>query len=533
MTRPTSRALLGLLAGGAACGAVHAERPQLKAGIDLQQIAEFQLSGTGDDVTYTEISGNIAGEIRNRRIIASGTYRLNYRLPELGDIGKSVVHDGVMRVQANVIDEWLTADAGILITRSRIDPSGAAPQRNSGRGRNLTQTYSAFVQPSFAHRFGDLSASAAYRYGYTKNQSDSEPLAAGLPTDRFDSAVNQLATLSLGMAQSELPFDWQVTALHRREDASNLAKRNRQSSLTGEIKLPVAQTVALVGSAGYETSEISERKALINPLTGTPVLTDSGKFVVDPASPRILTYDMAGLIADGGIIWRPSRRSRFELRAGYRYGGLTLTGLVELRPSARSGLTLAITDRIESFGEGITGGLASSGPDLNLDQLDPGSTYQDCLFGKTSGSGTCFGGALGQASAKSYRERAVNVVFSRQMRNWNYTGSLGYSRRTYFDDPTSPVSLAGVVDQSFFANSTLGRRLTRTSGVSFAFQGNLFKNGQVGASDVMAGSFTSNYYRSFGRSIQLQANLSVDASKQEGSAADISGRAQLGLQYKF
>ena len=95
------------------------------------------------------------------------------------------------------------------------------------------------------------------------------------------------------------------------------------------------------------------------------------------------------------------------------------------------------------------------------------------------------------------------------------------------------MTLSGVVDQSFFGNVALGTRLTRTSGVSFSFSGNLFKNGQVGASDVIAGSFNSNYYRSIGRSIQLNANLAVDASKQDGTTADISGRARLGLQYKF
>lgn len=535
MIRRTSRAVLGLLVGGAACGAAHAERPELGAVLDVQQIAEAQFSGEGtDDVTYTEITGTIAGQIKNRRIIASGTYRLSYRLPEMGDIGKSFAQDGVLRVQGNVIEEWLTVDAGAIVTRSRIDPSGAAPQTNSGSAKNLAQTYSVFFQPSFAHRFGDLSTGASYRYAYTKNEGSSGAATAnGPPTDRFDSATNQEASLSLGMAQSDLPFDWQLSASHRMEDASNLAKHSRATSLIGEVKLPIGGTVALVGSAGYERTRVSERRALLDPLTGLPVLADSGKFVVDPASPRILTYDVAGLIADGGLIWRPSRRSRFELRAGYRYGGLSVTGLIELKPSERSGLTLAITDRIESFGEGVSGGLANSGPELDLDQLDPESSYQDCLFGKSSGSGRCLGGSLGQASARSYRDRAVNVIVTRQMRKWTFSGSLGYSRRTYIDDPGSPVSLAGIVDQSFFGNSTFGTQLTRTSGLSFSFNGNLFKNGQVGASDVLAGSFSSNYFRSFGRNIQLQANLSVDASKQDGSTADISGRAQLGLQYKF
>ena len=535
MTQRLSRALLTLLAGGGLCGAAHAERPELGAFLDIQQIGEAQLSGLGSsDVTYTEVAGNILGQIRNRRITATGTYRLSYRIPEVGDISKSFAQDGVMRVDANVIDEWLTMQSGAIVTRSRVDPSGAAPQTNGANAKNLTQTYSAFIQSALAHRFGDLATVATHRYAYTKNENSSgSSITTGPPTDRFDSSTNQEVTVSIGMAQSALPFDWQVSGAYRKEDATNLAKQTRATNLIGEIKQPVGPEIAVVASAGYERTRISEREALVDPLTGLPVLTSSGKFVVDPASPRLITYDVEGLIYDAGVIWRPSRRARFELRGGHRYGGVSVTGLIEIKPSERTGMTLAITDRIESFGEGVSAGLAGSGPDLNLDALDPNSSFQDCLFGKAQGSGRCIGGALGSASAKSYRQRAANLVFTHAMRKSTFNASFGYSRRTYIDDPASPVTLSGVVDQSFFGNVSIGTRLTRTSGVSFSFSGNLFKNGQVGASDVIAGSFNTSYYRSIGRSIQLNANLAVDASKQDGTTADVSGRAQLGLQYKF
>ena len=90
MSSATSRIILGLFAGGAGFGAAHADRPEYGAFMDIQQIAEAQLHGPGaDDVTYTEISGNIVAQISNRRIVATGTYRLGYRIPELGDADKS------------------------------------------------------------------------------------------------------------------------------------------------------------------------------------------------------------------------------------------------------------------------------------------------------------------------------------------------------------------------------------------------------------------------------------------------------------
>src|SRR5436190_16449933 len=129
MRRAAAHALAGLFSGSALCGVAHAERPQIGAFFDIQQVAESQLKGAGEDlVTYTEVSGSLAAQIRNRRIVASASYRLSYRIPEVGKVSKNVNQDGVMRLQANVIEDWLAADAGAIITRSRVDPSGAAQQ---------------------------------------------------------------------------------------------------------------------------------------------------------------------------------------------------------------------------------------------------------------------------------------------------------------------------------------------------------------------------------------------------------------------
>lgn len=536
MSSARSRVLLGLFAGGAACGPACADRPEFGAFMNMEQVAESQLHGPGeDDVTYTEVSGVVTAQIKNRRIVASGTYRLSYRIPEMGDTQKSVNQDGLMRLQANVIDEWLTLETGAIITRSRVDAGGAAPQFNIGNPQNLTQTYSTFIQPNRAHRIGDVGLGLSYRYAYTTNESSQDNVVTVGPTnDRFDTSKAQQVTFQAGMDPGSLPFGWKLSSEYRHENTTNLARHFRSLNVLGEVRVPLGySTVALVASGGYEQTRTSERDALIDPLTGLPVLGKGGRFVVDPASPRVLTYDLSGLVANAGVIWKPSQRTRMEGRIGRRYGDLSITGLVEMRPSERSGLTIIVSDRIESFGQGLSNGLAGTTPAIDVTQVDPSSSYQDCLFGRAGGSGQCVGGALGQASANSYRDQSANIVFSRRARMWSFSGGLGYSRRTYIDNPNSPVSLDGVVDQSFFSNITIGRPLTRESGVSFSFAGNLFKNGQVGTPDVMSGSFTTNYYRSFGRGLQMQASVAVDGSKQDGMTADVSGRARLGLQYRF
>nr|WP_232307088.1 hypothetical protein [Sphingomonas sp. Y57] len=534
LSRAASRILPGLL-GAAACSPALADRPEFGAFLNLDQVAESQLHGPGaDDVTYTEVSGILTARISNRRIVASGTYHLSYRFPEMGNVNKSFNQDGLMRLQANVIDEWLTLETGALVTRSRVDASGAAPQFNIGNPQNLTQTYSAFVQPTLMHRIGDLGLGVSYRYAYTQNETTDNLPATGPINDRFDSSKAQQVTANIGMEPGSLPFGWKVSSEYRRENTTNLDEHFRAFNVIGEVRVPLAGSpIALVASGGYERTRTSERSALVDPVTGLPVRGKGGRFLVDPASPRLLTYEVEGLIANAGVIWRPSRRTRMEARVGRRYGDLSVTGLIEMRPSERSGLTLIVTDRVESFGQGVSSGLAGAPPILDVNQVDPSSSYQQCLFGKTSGSGRCIASSLGQASANSYRERAANIIFTRTMRTWNLSGGLGYARRTYIDNPNSLFSLDGVVDQSFFSSLSIGRPLSRISGVSFSFTGNLFKNGQVGASDVMSGSFSTNYYRSFGRGIQMQASVAVDGSKQDGMTTDVSGRARLGLQYRF
>ena len=395
--------------GGGSTAARPRNRPEFSAGIDFQQIMERQFQGDGDDVTYSEVSGNVGVQVKNRRIVASGSYRASYRIAEQGDAGKSFNQDGVMRAQAILIQEWLTVDTGVIVTRSRVDPGGAAPQTNSAGAKNLTQTYSTFIQPNFTRHFGELGFNATYRYSFTKNEGTLASLGVtGPQVNRFDDSIGHQATASLGMKQSELPFDWTASIEYARENASSLAKHTRSLNASAEITVPVTRSVALVSSGGYERIRISERPALLDPITLLPVTDDNGRFIPDPAQPRELTYEISGFIADAGVIWRPSRRTRFELRAGYRYDDLTVTGLVEWKFSDRTGMTFILSDRIESFGQSVAGGLAAAPVELDLNSSnDADSSFQNCLFGK--------GAAPAAASAARWaRHRRATIASGRE-----------------------------------------------------------------------------------------------------------------------
>lgn len=523
---------LGLAGAGFAAPAA-ANKPKITPYFDVEEFTQQQLKGFGQNVTYTQVSTGVDAEISTRRIVSTITYRFSRRIPESGQTQSDTSHDGLARVSVQVVKDLLAVDAGAIATHARVDAGGAAPQTNTGAAANLTQVFSYFVQPSIGHQFGEANAHASYRYGYTVTEGSTAPPLAGLPrAGRFDSSVNHEGNLAIGMKRSSLPFDWTIKGEFKSELASALDRHFDTWNATAEVIYPIFPTIAAVGSVGYESSKTSERSALLD-ATGIPVVDSKGRVVVDPNSPRTLTYDVKGIVGDGGVIWRPSRRTRLELRGGYRYDGFSLNGLFEYEIGPRSGMTLVIFDRIDSFGGGVNGGLAQAPAAFDPTQVDGTSSYQNCLFGKQAGSGTCLTGTLGSAAASAYRSRGANFIYSYQMHATKLSFTAGYARRNYIDLPGAPGSLAGVVDQAFFAQATIGEQLTRSSGFTFSFSGNLFKNGQIGAGDVMSGAINGGYYQSFGRGLRAQASVGVEATKQDGAPLDIKSHAQLGVRYQF
>jgi len=510
-----------------------AQRLQLVPFADIRQIGQASLSGgNNDNVTYTDVSTGLAAQTNTRRIVASLGYRFSYRIPEAGRGETSVLHNGEGRLQMQVIKEMLSLDAGVLATQSRVDAGGASPQFNSIDNRNLTQTYAVYVQPTTRHHFGEVDVIGSYRYGFVKNEGrDLSPTPAP-QTNRFDNSRNQMGSLQIGMGIGELPFEWNLSSQYQREDASQLDQLYRSYNVALAFKVPVADAFAAVGSFGYESNEQSSRPVIRDPLTGAPVTDSKGRFATDKTQPRTISYDQSGLIADAGVVWRPSRRTRLEARVGRRYGGLSYSGLLEMQPGDRSTLNVVATDRINSFGRSITGGLANAPALLQFSGNDPQSSFQTCLFG-LSGNGSCLGGALGQATGLAYRDRSITAIFSRRMRKLSINVGGGYTRRTYIDDPTQLVSLSGVVDQLFYLQGSGSLVMARDSGISFAFSANMFKNGQVGVGDVVSYSTNGSYYRLLGRGLRAEASLGLESSKQEGSPADLLGRAQLGVHYDF
>jgi uncharacterized protein (PEP-CTERM system associated) len=478
------------------------------------------------------VTVGLTGTTKTRRIVASANYQLEQRFAEFGTVQHNQSQNGLARVRIELVDNLLALDAGAIATHTRTDPAGAAPQSDTGGAKNLSQIYSFFISPELIWHVGEVGIAANYRYGYVINQGSDTPAIAGeTPIERLDNSQNHNALLSIGMKRSSLPFDWSLDNQYEFDKTVNLARHTVIVSSTLGVTVPVTRSIALVTSDGYESTTSSQRQPLR--VNGLPVQTAKGKFVVDPNSPRMLTYDIEGVIANAGVLWVPSRRTRLEARVGYRHGGLSLTGQFDYVPGERNAMHVTVFDRIETAGIGATDGLASTPAAFDPTQNISNNPIQNCVTGTSGASGGCLANTLGSTSASSYRSRGATLTFSHQMRKTAISLSAGYQRRTYIGEVGVIGSLAGVVDQSWTVQAGITRQLSRISGVNFALSGNLFNNGAPGVADVKAVAFNGGYFRTFGRKLRAQATFGVEDSKTDGAAADITARAQLTLGYQF
>ncbi len=111
------------------------------------------------------------------------------------------------------------------------------------------------------------------------NASTDAALQPGLlPTDRFQSSFSNKIDASIGMSRSRLPFDWSIASQYQMENSTQLARHYRVFNMIGEVTVPVARTIAIVTSGGYEKTKTSERSALVD-ATGNPVTDSKGRFI--------------------------------------------------------------------------------------------------------------------------------------------------------------------------------------------------------------------------------------------------------------
>ena len=539
-----------LLAGTAlAVAATPAEaqrRREITPYIEVQQVLTADLDGPSDVLTYTSVSAGIDASIQTSRV----EVQINYQYQHLFGWGERVVdgdiHSGLARAAVR-LSPGFNVEGGALATRARSDVRGAAPGNLAGNVPNVSQVYSAYAGPTFATHLDQATVNAAYRFGYTKVEEPSLPtFLPGQPRlDNYDDSTNHMAVVSVGArAGTYLPIGVTVSGAWEREDLSQLDQRYDGKYARLDTVLPITNEWALTGGLGYENIRISARDPLLD-ATAAPVIDNNGRFVTDGASPRRLSYETDGLFWDVGVMWRPSPRTQLTARAGRRYDTMTYTGSLSHQVSSRTGINIGVYDSVDSFGRGLSDGLASL-PTSYVTTPDPfGDQFGGCVFGAqganaaggiatgTSGAGACLTPLLGAITTASFRSRGVVGVVSTSAGAWDLGVGVGYANRKFLVPRAGPNSiLANTNDDIYFGQLTAARELTRRSTLAANAYFDYFDSGLAGAPGVFGAGANTSYSYTMGR-LGATASVGVYTFDQDQFGSDVSGQALLGMRYSF
>ena len=528
-----------LLASAASLLAVAAALPaeaktQVSPYLEFDQVATADLKNGGDVLTYSTLAAGIDASISNSRSEAQIAYRYEHRFGWGNRLADDDVHSGLARARFEVVPNTLSIEGGAVAARTRTDIRGSAPGLLAGNVDNISQVYSAYAGPTFTQKVGDLNVGAAYRLGYTAVDGNDFVGGPGQPRiDNFDDSVSHLATASVGMESGALPFGWSVSGAYEREDAGQLKQRFEGKHVRGDVVVPITPTIAAVGGVGYEDIEISSRAPLLD-AGGAPVVNSKGRFVTDPASPRLLAYNTDGIYWDVGVAWKPSRRTNLEARVGRRYGSMSYTGSFAWEIDRGTSFGAVVYDDVQTFGQQLNDNISRLPTSFTVSANPLSQGFGGCVFGSGGATaGGCLNPALGAINASAYRSRGATASLSRSRGRWSYGAGLGYNNRKFLTPSGAGFALTGVSDEEWFGQGQVAYQINPQSSIDADVFASLYDSGITGAPDTTSFGATTSYHRVFGRRLSAVAALGLYTSKVEEQEADLIGSALLGARYTF
>lgn len=500
--------------------------------IEVSQVALAELNG-GEALTYSQLGAGVDGQIRTRRMQVQVSYQYQRRFTEKGSLQAGDSHNGLARAQVTAA-RGLTMEAGAIATRTRTDARGDALTANTGTARNLSQLYSGYAGPKLDSHMGPLFVQGAYRFGFTQiDDGTATGVSSALPSvDRFSHATSHAVNASIGAKPgAALPIGLSLTGGLVREAASQLDQHFASSSARGDVIAPVSRTVALVAGAGHERITVRQRDPVLDILSGQPVLDSAGRYRADPASPLRLAYAFEGLFWDGGVVWRPSRRTALEARIGRRYGAMRYTGSLTLQRGGGSGMQIAVYDTVETYGQQVGSSLAAL-PVGFVTTADPfGNQAGACIYG-TSGAaaGGCVAGAFSSAATAAYRGRGLtaNAVWSRGSTRLGI--GTGFARRDFLT-PVSGTVVGGNWDETLYTQAFAQLAAGRDGTIGANLLASYYDGDIPGTSAVFGWGANAAYTRRLG-ALSLTATAGLYGSQRSGPD-QLSAQALLGARYGF
>ena len=500
--------------------------------IEVAQIVSAELSPGDDVLTFTQVAVGVDLNVQGRNSGAAVSLRYERNIAYGNDTVDTDTISGVARGTLALIPNALSFEAGGLAARTRLDPGGGTTANPLVREDAESRIYSLYAGPTLATRVGVVDLTGVARVGYNRFESDAVGVdLQGQPVDVFDDSVTYLGQVRAGIRPGDvLPVGLAVTAGGFQEDIGNLDQRVRDLYVRGDVTVPVSPTLALVGGIGYEDVEISSRDALRD-ADGNPVIDADGRFVTDPASPRIIAFDVDGLLWDVGVLWRPSSRTSLEARVGERYDSTTYYGTFTYVPNERNAFALSVYDGVTGFGGLLNNSLAGLDSDFQAIRNPVTGDFGGLVNG-TQGQAAI--GGLGSVRSTAFRGRGVRASYQREMGRTTAAIGAGYDRRTFIAaSGTALAPLDGLTDESYYVIAGL----TREIGSNANFTTNAYVNwfdaaGDTG--DVTAMGASVAYDQAITRRLVGRAAIAVDYFDSDFSAEDFAfATALVGLRYNF
>ena len=511
-------------------------RTQVTPYLEVSQQVFAELSPGDEVLTYTSVAAGVEAAIAGRYNHGAVSLRYERRIGWGNDSADGDVISGLARVASQVIPGTLQLDAGALAARTRIERSGGASLNPLiARGDDSSQIYAVYAGPTLTTHAGDVALNAAYHVSYAKVEAPDGLVAGpgGGAVDIVDDSLSQLATVSAGVRPGDLaPFGVTASAGWVREDLSNLDQRIDQRYLRGDMVFPVALDVALLAGIGYEDVEISSRDARRD-AAGNPVIGRDARFVTDESAPRVLAYDVDGLIWDAGVMWRPSKRTALEAHVGRRYGSTSLYGSFAYAPDSRSSFNVSVYDNVTGFGGVVRRALEDLPTDFEASRNPLTGDVNGCVIARTDGS--CLNTALSSVAAATFRGRGVAASYALTLGRINAGFGVGYDRRKFIAARSTVLGFAdGVIDENVYAAAYLGARLDERSSLGVNLYANWFDSGLSNVGDAAALGANASYFRRLTDRLTATAAVGIDGIERDDPFIDQWGlSALLGLRYSL
>jgi uncharacterized protein (PEP-CTERM system associated) len=285
---------------------------------------------------------------------------------------------------------------------------------------------------------------------------------------------------------------------------------------------------------GYEEIETSQRAARLD-ATGAPVLDDNGRFVLDDASPRRITYRTDGVYYDAGVVWRPSRRTSVSAAVGKRYGSTSYTGSASWAASPTVGVQIGVYDTVTTFGRQLRTGIANLPTSFIATRDQFAQAFNGCTFAAGGASpGGCLDSVFQSVTTASYRARGVDAVVSATRGRTTYGAGAGYASRKLFQPDRVPgVTIYGLEDQSWYGDLFVQRQLSPVSGVTAQAFVTYYDPALPGSAEILSTGATATYYRDFGR-LGTTASVGLYSYRVgDGIETALRGQALIGARYTF